>query len=111
MNLQKISTVINAYSKSRKKYKKQHISIYPLIDEKSLGLFHIFYNDLRYDYFDSKQTFYNYTRMRIDTFDVLLSILKEPITDINDWRRITPDEKLLVTLRYILNVLNFSVLY
>lgn len=82
----------------RKRIKRQYW-IHPFLrDRSSRGVFitHYTYADLR----RNPEKFFTYSRMSVESFDELLSFLKEEITGSTTRMRdcVPPEEKLLVTL-------------
>ncbi|CAK1592280.1 unnamed protein product [Parnassius mnemosyne] len=85
--------------KTNKKKSKEYW-VHPLLEERrSKGMFKIFYEDVR----KYPRKFFNYARMSVSSFDVLLCLLKPHITGIDTNMRpcISPEEKLFITLRYL----------
>lgn len=72
--------------------------IHPIIKERQQkGHFHTLYTEVKKD----EEKFFNFTRMSRSTMAELLAILEETLTkkDTRMRRAITPEEKLLITLR------------
>lgn len=85
------------YNKIKKK-KKRKYWIHPIINErKNRGFFYTLYDELNGD----PDKFFNFTRMSRETFQELLSIIKDSCSKRNTTMResIPVEEKLLITLR------------
>ena len=101
MELEEIAASIFLYTyiKSRKqRKKKRRFWVHPLLqDRSSKGIFCLLFNDLR----KHEEKFFNFTRMSIASFDEPVLHLKDGLRgmDTNMRDSISPEEKLLVTLR------------
>ncbi|XP_063842378.1 uncharacterized protein LOC135090053 [Scylla paramamosain] len=85
--------------KRRKQRQRQHW-IHPILhDRLTHGLFTTLYPTLR----EHEPKFFNYCRMSVKSFDDLLELIKEDISSTNTMMRdsICPEEKLVITLRYL----------
>lgn len=98
MDVEGIVAVALWIQKKKKLKKKNKYWVHPLLQERrSKGLFNIFFSDLR----QYEHKFFNYVRMSVKSFDEMLDVLRPLIAgqDTNMRPCITPEEKLLVTLR------------
>jgi len=99
MEVEELSCVVYLYSRVIRKRKiNRKFWIHPLLSDRSTkGLFNLFYNDVR----KYKDKFFNYLRMSVNSFDELMELLQEDLTDqqTNMIEYISPVEKLVVTLR------------
>lgn len=89
--------IIFHLSHKTRKAKKRHW-IHPLFLERhSKGLFHTYFKDVR----KYPDRFFNYTRMSVQSFDNLLENISNSIKGSDTRMRacITPEEKLVMTLR------------
>lgn len=93
----------------QKRKRQRRFWVHPLISQRlSIGHFSILFRDLRND----PEKFFSYTRMSVDTFDALLEVLRPRLMRMttNMRKSITPEERLIVTLRYLATGESFASL-
>ncbi|XP_068216754.1 uncharacterized protein [Palaemon carinicauda] len=89
-----------AKKKSKRRSVERKVHVHPmLLSRMNTGVHHTLFNDL---YADEKK-FFNYFRMSKPSFEELLSYVRRDITGTTTNMRecIAPDEKLVVTLSYL----------
>jgi hypothetical protein len=92
------AVIIYLLNRKKRKVKKKRYWIHPLLQERhSKGLFKGYFQDLK----NHPESFFNYARMSVQSFNELLDTIRESITGTDTRMRacITPEEKLIVTLR------------
>lgn len=100
MEVEELACVAYLCSKviRRRNKKKRKFWVHPILSDRSTkGLFNLFYSDLR----KYEDTFFNYLRMSIKSFDKLLELLQQDLMgqQTNMRECISPVKKLVVTLR------------
>ncbi|XP_077327569.1 uncharacterized protein LOC143962118 [Lithobates pipiens] len=88
------------HEQERRKKRARRYWIHPVIaDREERGQFWVMYSDLR----DHEDTFLDYTRMSIKSFDELLGLLSSRLQRMDTYFRnsIPPMERLIITLRYL----------
>ncbi|XP_044142903.1 putative nuclease HARBI1 [Bufo gargarizans] len=90
--------------------RRRRLWVHPIVSQRyRKGHFHTFYADLR----QHPEKFFAFCRMSVSTFDCLLSSLRTALTfmDTNMRRSITPEERLIVTLRFLATGNSFASLH
>ncbi|XP_075711692.1 uncharacterized protein LOC142748488 [Rhinoderma darwinii] len=90
--------------------KRRRYWVHPIVSQRPRkGHFHTLYDDLR----QHPEKFHNFCRMSISSFDCLLSDLGPGITlqDTNMRQCISPEERLIVTLRFLATGNSFASLH
>ncbi|KAM9330606.1 uncharacterized protein PAF06_015843 [Gastrophryne carolinensis] len=93
----------------QKRKRRRRYWVHPLISQRlSIGHFSLLFRDLRKD----PDKFFSYTRMSVETFDALLDVLRPRLMRMttNMRKSITPEERLIVTLRYLATGESFASL-
>lgn len=87
----------------KRKLNKRRFWIRPINENRSRqGDFAALFQELK----DDTIMFFRYTRMTVDTFYVLLEMIA-PKLEKQNWRALSPELRLCVTLRYILTRITF----
>uniref|UniRef100_A0A8C5LRV2 DDE Tnp4 domain-containing protein n=1 Tax=Leptobrachium leishanense TaxID=445787 RepID=A0A8C5LRV2_9ANUR len=98
----------NPYLIQRMLRRKRRFWVNPLLVKRSrLGEFHHLHDDLQKD----AAKFFDYYRMRLETFTYILDAIRSSITKSSNFRdTISPEERLTVTLRYLATGSSFKTL-
>ncbi|XP_068090140.1 uncharacterized protein [Hyperolius riggenbachi] len=93
----------------QKRKRQRRFWVHPMISQRlSIGHFPLLFRELR----KNPEKFFSYTRMSVATFDSLLVVLRPRLMRIttNMRKSITPEERLIVTLRYLATGESFASL-
>lgn len=93
--------LVNAYPlRQRLNAKRKKCWVHDILEKwREFGEFHHLYNDLK----NYGKKFFDYYRMNQDTFTYILDAIRESIGKTNFRETISPEERLSVTLRYVIN--------
>ncbi|XP_040207240.1 protein SLX4IP isoform X1 [Rana temporaria] len=110
INLLTVKILIDKRRRLREKKRRRLYWVHPLISQRlSKGHFHTVYLELR----KYPKKFHEYARMSVTTFDELLEVVRPQLTRASTNMRasISPEERLLVTLRYLATGDTFASLH
>lgn len=105
---EEIALLALLYYRWRRRRKQRRMWVHPIVDSRpEKGHFYNLFSELRED----EEKFFNFTRMSTATFDALLMSIREKITkkDTRMRKCIPPEEKLVITLRYVLYIIIYFI--